>query len=283
VSILLLVSYFQIDEIASLANTIENDLDKNMSYHLKTISRDLKELQSKILKFIDNYDNILNFKKHSTSKQIPMEKLLRFYKDLNSNNDLAEIFEKTFFTTEINRYIEIYPTLVSELATKHNKKIRFNVSGGELQIPDKQWEELFYTFVHFIRNSIDHGIESANERTQKGKPEYGLIEFQFKVSQSKLQIILKDDGAGVDWKKLQRKDPTILNEEDALKRISSGGISSKNSVSELSGRGVGISAIFEVCTKWNGTAELKSIKDIGMTLEIQIPLTKEQKQTRRAA
>src|SRR5690606_15392939 len=124
------------------------------------------------------------------------------------------------------------------------------------KIPDGPWEEIFANFIHFIRNSVDHGIEYPDVRESAGKQNYGMITFQFEMMEKEnekvLKIELQDDGAGIHWEKIAAKDPSVTSHHEALERIKTGGISSKDSVSDISGRGVGVSSIFEAIAGMGG-------------------------------
>ena len=124
------------------------------------------------------------------------------------------------------------------------------------------------------RSLNDHGIETEQERVSAGKDATGEIKFGFKVLGDKLEISLSDDGRGILWEKIAKKDPSITNEQEAIQRIMMGGISSKDEVSDVSGRGVGVSSLFSMVQKWNGDIQVINHPGQGMALKIQVPLKK---------
>jgi two-component system, chemotaxis family, sensor kinase CheA len=278
-------SYFNIKQIANLANETENELDKIINNQESTLSVDklITTLIHEITTFTEKHEGILHFRDSITHKQIEIDNLLSFHQKLPSNRELSVEFQKMFLYTPIKPYLQIYPALVAELAEKSNKEINFITNGTDHRLPDGDWSELFNSFVHFIRNSIDHGIETPEERLSNNKSKAGTIEFSFEIKDELLYMRLSDNGRGIDWKKLSQKDATIRNEDDALKAIIRGGVSEKSEVSELSGRGVGVSAIFEMIKKRNGEYALKNKPGEGFSIESIIPLQTFEKKIRKAA
>jgi len=265
-------SYFNVKVIADLAHEAETHLDEAIKNKSKSssIAHYVHRLKSEISNFIESYDGILQHKESADSKQINIHDLKSFYSLLQDN--LAKDFELKFLQTPIKPFFQIYPQLISELAEKNNKNIGLVLSGSDCRLPDRNWSELFNSFIHFIRNSIDHGIENAEERNLLNKPVQGTIGIDFKIVKDSLCVTLSDDGRGVDWKKLANKDPMIKSEEDALNKIMLGGISENDHVTELSGRGVGVSALFEMIKNWNGSYQITNDLGRGFSIKMTIPL-----------
>ena len=134
------------------------------------------------------------------------------------------------------------------------------------------------SLVHVFRNSVDHGIENPDDRLLKEKDEAGTIVCKFKEKNNKLHIIISDDGMGLDSVKIKEVainkgiDTTSLTENELYKIIFNDNFSTKTTVSEISGRGVGMSAVKNELDKLNGVIEITSQKDIGTTFEFIIPL-----------
>ncbi len=274
-------SYFHIEEITKFAHDFESFLEP--FYNQEHLGDDLKlqileklvALQVSIECYIDSYDKIIQFKNAALQKSIPIKDLDAFGKELKAKHPAwYEKFHAQFYRSEIQPYFQMYPSIISELGLKLNKKVKFILEGGQNQLPERQWEELFGQFIHFVRNSVDHGIETEQERVAAGKDATGEIKFGFKVSGDKLEISLSDDGRGILWEKIAKKDSSITNEQEAIQRIMMGGISSKDEVSDVSGRGVGVSSLFSMVQKWNGDIQVINHPGQGMALKIQVPLKK---------
>jgi two-component system, chemotaxis family, sensor kinase CheA len=263
-------AYFHVLEVTHLCHEFETYLQDY--YDEQSCDKDLKAtVESKIAAvqvalecYIEHYDNIIHYNEVE-SKIIPVSELVEFSKVLRkASPELGEAFGHKFFKTKVAPYFQMYPSIVSELGTKLGKDVRFKLIGENLEIPDGPWEEIFQQFVHFIRNSVDHGIESEGEITFN----FSNVKFQ---SEECLQVVLQDNGRGVDWEKLATKDPSITSLEDALERIKTGGLSAKDEVSETSGRGVGVSSLFHAVANYGGYSEFKSNKGQGMSIKITLP------------
>lgn len=274
-------SYFHIEEITKFAHDFETYLEP--FYNEETLVDDIKlqileklsALQISIECYIDSYDNIIHFKNATHQKSIPIKELDAFGSVLKSKSPaLFEAFHAKFYRTEIQPYFQMYPSIISDLGIKLNKKVRFVLEGGKNFLPERDWEELFGQFIHFVRNSVDHGIETEEERITAGKDATGEIRFSFTLVKDKLEIELSDDGQGIQWEKIARKDPSITNEQEAIERIMVGGISSKDEVSDVSGRGVGVSSLFSMVKDWNGEVQVINRPGQGLALKIHVPLKK---------
>jgi two-component system chemotaxis sensor kinase CheA len=272
-------SYFNISNITELSHSFESYLEpyfkeEHCSDEVKMSALfKIQEIQIAIENFIHEYDQLIQYKSSNTHKAIPYATLENFTKLLGqANPELLETFTQEFNRVDIQPFFQMYPTIVQDLGLKLNKKLKFVIEGANQSLPEDNWEELFGQFIHFVRNSADHGIESEGERLERGKAAEGQIKFSFALTSDKLQITLSDDGRGIDWQKIAAKDPTVQNEQDAINRIMAGGVSSKDEVSDTSGRGVGVSAIFAVVEKWHGKITVKNTLHQGLTLSIEIPL-----------
>lgn len=272
-------SYFYITEVTHLAHDFETFLTPYYDHEScpaelqLTVLEKIMGMQVSIECFIEHFDNILQYKDANATKQIAVKDLDLFSNKLKfSHPALYQQFKDQFYRVKIEPFFQMYPSLVKELGVKLNKEVRFVLAGGQLELPEGNWSELFQQFIHVIRNSMDHGIETPAERLAAGKPEVGEIRFAFDIQDNHLNITLSDDGRGLDWKKLAAKDPSVQCEQDAINRIKDGGISSKDEVSDISGRGVGVSAVFSLAKSWHVEAELINSLGQGMKIVMKIPL-----------
>lgn len=272
-------SYFHIEEITQYAHDFEAFLEPY--YNQESIADDLRlqileklsALQVSIECYIDSYDDIIQFKNSALQKSISVKDLDAFGKELKAKYPvLFESFHNRFCRTEVQPYFQMYPSIVSELGMKLNKKVKFILEGGHNLLPEREWEVLFGQFIHFIRNSVDHGIETETERVAAGKEAVGEIKFKFSITGERLEVELSDDGRGIQWEKIALKDPSITSEHEAIQRIMMGGISSKDEVSDVSGRGVGVSSLFATVQDWNGEIQVINRPGLGLSLKLSVPL-----------
>ncbi|HXH73575.1 MAG TPA: ATP-binding protein [Bacteriovoracaceae bacterium] len=274
-------SYFNIAELTHMAHEFESYLTEY--YNTENCPDDVKllvlektmSIQVAIECYIDHYDSIVQYKDSNSHKSIPVAELNQFLQMLRSKNPvLGQEFKETFFKSKIQPYFQMYPGIVKDLSLKLNKEARFVLEGGEVEIPDGQWDQLFVQFIHVVRNSMAHGMETTEEREGQGKSRQGTITFKFETVLEQLKITLTDDGKGIDWEKMAQKDPTITCEEDAIARILTGGLSSQDEVSEVSGRGVGVSSVYATVEKWGGHLTIENSFKKGMTIVITVPLSR---------
>ncbi len=275
-------SYFYIQEITQLCHDLETFLTQYYDeLHCpaelrQTVVERIMAIEVALECYVEHYDGIIQYKDAANNKTVPLTDLVSFSKLLERRDpELGDLFTQKFFKTKVGPYFQMYPAIVKELGEKLGKDVAFKLVGENVEVPDGQWEEIFQQFIHFIRNSVDHGIEKSEDRIAAGKFPVGQIVFEFGVEdaggQESLIVTLRDDGKGVDWQKIAAKDPSVTCLEDALERIKTGGISSKDEVSETSGRGVGVSSLFSAVEDFGGSSKFTSVWGVGMSIELRLP------------
>ncbi|MBQ2593739.1 MAG: chemotaxis protein CheA [Candidatus Riflebacteria bacterium] len=183
----------------------------------------------------------------------------------------------------VEQLFERFPRMVRDLSKKLNKKINLVVEGKETEMDRTVIDEIGDPMVHLIRNSIDHGIELPEERIAKGKPEVGTITLVARHEGNNVLIEVKDDGKGVDPTIVGRKavekgmftqeQINKMTPEDIQKIIYLPGFSTAATVSDISGRGVGMDAVKAKLEDLNGVLELESKVNEGSKVTIKLPLT----------
>jgi two-component system chemotaxis sensor kinase CheA len=177
-----------------------------------------------------------------------------------------------------------YPKLVRDISKQLNKKIRFEESGGDTKLDKTMIEKIADPLVHIIRNSLDHGIEeSSDERIKAGKPSEGFIKISAKSAGDRVEIVVEDDGRGIDTEKVlvkalglgitTEKEIEAMSDNDKLMMIFNPGLSTKDVISDLSGRGVGTDAVKKTIDELNGKIYLESTKGKGTKLTIDLPVS----------
>ena len=180
--------------------------------------------------------------------------------------------------------IDIFPKMVREISRKLGKDIDFSYSGVEFEIDRRILEEIKDPLIHIIRNSIDHGIESLEERKNSDKNTKGTISLNIsQIGSSHVQIQIIDDGAGIDIEKLKniavenkissKSEVDILTDYDAQMLIFKSGMSTKDIITDLSGRGLGLAIVREKIEKLEGSIHVTSEKNKGTVFEILLPIT----------
>ncbi|MFA5263508.1 MAG: chemotaxis protein CheA [Opitutaceae bacterium] len=171
--------------------------------------------------------------------------------------------------------------LARDLARDFGKKVAFVSIGEETEVDRTVVEEIGDPLVHMVRNSLDHGLETTAERVAAGKPEAGRIEIKAYHQGSNIIIELRDDGHGIDPKKILEKaiklnlaSPTQeYTKEEILSFIFLPGFSTAEKVTAVSGRGVGMDVVRRNIEKLRGKVEIESEVGKGTTFRIKLPLT----------
>jgi len=176
-----------------------------------------------------------------------------------------------------------YPKLVRDLSKKLNKKIKYIEEGKETKLDKTVIEKLADPMIHIIRNSLDHGLETEEERIKKGKNPEGILKISAKSEGDKVIISIEDDGRGIDVEKVVNKALEMrlvdadkidsMTKEEKLKLLFEPGLSTKEEVTELSGRGVGTDAVKKVIEELGGEIHIESEKDKGTKTIFILPLS----------
>jgi len=183
----------------------------------------------------------------------------------------------------IQKVFSRFPRMVRDLSRSLGKDINLEIFGEDTEVDKSVNENIGDPLIHIIRNSIDHGIEHADERIAKGKHGKGRIIISAYQKGTQIVIEVSDDGKGIDVEAVKRKALAqgIITEEEvqkmpdetAINLIFLPGFSTKDVSTELSGRGVGMDVVKTNVGKLNGYVEVVSVKDEGSTFRISLPLT----------
>jgi two-component system chemotaxis sensor kinase CheA len=171
--------------------------------------------------------------------------------------------------------------LVRDLSDELGKKIIFETSGAETELDRTVIEKINDPLVHILRNSIDHGIESPETRKKLGKPEAGTLHLSAEHAGSEVVISIFDDGKGLDAEILRSKaiarglisESDELSEREIFSLIFEAGFSTAETVSNVSGRGVGMDVVRRDIESLRGRVDISSTLGQGTTISIKLPLT----------
>ncbi len=180
--------------------------------------------------------------------------------------------------------LNIVPRIIRDLGKEYNKEIRYEMVGGETEIDRRILEEMKGPLIHLIRNCIDHGIESGDERLKHHKPAAGLLKISISQdSDQQVVICVSDDGRGIDSNKLVSaavkagvigdSEVSELTEEERLMLLFTSGVSTSPFITDVSGRGLGIAIVEEKVTKIGGRIAIQTAPGKGTTFTITLPQT----------
>ncbi|KRQ85997.1 Chemotaxis protein CheA [Caloramator mitchellensis] len=179
----------------------------------------------------------------------------------------------------IEKVFNRFPRMVRDLAQELGKEIEFIVQGEETELDRTVIDEIGEPLVHLLRNAIDHGIETVDERIKSGKPSKGTVRLVAYQEGNKAVIKIEDDGKGIDPEKLRKKAKQLgintegMDEQDLRNLIFLQGFSTSEKVTDVSGRGVGMDVVKTKITALGGTIDLISEVGKGTAFIIRLPLT----------
>ncbi len=175
------------------------------------------------------------------------------------------------------------PKVVRDLARKEKKEVEVEISGGSNLLDKSLIENLEAPLNHMVRNSVDHGLETSEERKANGKSPVGKIEVHAELSQDHFSLIIRDDGRGIDPIKMRHvsvkkgmlteAQAAQLSDADAINLIFKPGFSSAETVTDVSGRGVGMDVVFKNVHKCKGVINVESTVGKGTVITTTIPLS----------
>jgi two-component system chemotaxis sensor kinase CheA len=161
--------------------------------------------------------------------------------------------------------------------------------GNGVRLDAAEWRSFWASFVHLVKNAVDHGLEAPERRAENGKPRQGHVEVSTRLVGSELLVEIADDGRGIDWKAVTRKAADLGlphgNDRDLTEALFANGVSTKDEVTEMSGRGIGLGAVRAECEARGGRMDIVSAIGVGTRVRFRFPAPTSQRptSTRQAA
>uniref|UniRef100_A0A7C4RVS7 Chemotaxis protein CheA n=1 Tax=Fervidobacterium thailandense TaxID=1008305 RepID=A0A7C4RVS7_9BACT len=241
---------------------------------------------------IEKLDNLMNLMGELVIARSRIVDILKKYNIKEVDESLAQLSRITLDLQNVVMKVRMvpiefvfnrFPRMVRDLARNLGKEINFVMEGEETELDRTFVEVIGDPLVHLIRNAIDHGIETKEERIALGKPPIGTVKLSARHEGNNVVIEVEDDGRGMDREKILRKaiEKGLITEEKAqglpderiFDFIFLPGFSTKEQVSELSGRGVGMDVVKNTIESLNGTVSIESKLGKGTKVTIRLPLT----------
>ncbi|MCK5169698.1 MAG: chemotaxis protein CheA, partial [Bacteroidales bacterium] len=284
-----------VSEIQRIINKITSS-EKRIDKIEKTIEKKgtLPSVKENVISSIrvssDKLDQLMNL----VSEMVTTQARLSLYAEQSDDGELLTIAEDVqklsrqlrdnafdIVLVPIETMLTRFQRLVRDLSKELNKDVVFIAEGADTELDKTIIESLTDPLLHILRNSIDHGIESAEIRKRLGKPEQGKIVLKAFYSGANVHIQIHDDGAGIDPEKIKEKainkgiisKDTVLTKKEILDLVFLPGFSIAENVTGVSGRGVGMDVVKRKLIEIRGEAELDSEINVGTTLTIKLPLT----------
>jgi two-component system chemotaxis sensor kinase CheA len=176
-----------------------------------------------------------------------------------------------------------FPRLVRDLSRQLHKEVNLELRGEDTDLDKNLVEALADPLIHLVRNAIDHGIEEPEVRERNDKPREGHVLLSAEQEGDHILLIIEDDGAGMDPDKLRalavkrgmldQEAAARLSDHECYNLIFAAGFSTKEQISDVSGRGVGMDVVKTKISQLNGKLDVDSTLGMGSRIEIQVPLT----------
>jgi len=251
-------------------STVLNGLIKEYSKIIKTDKKSLGPLASNLRKLEQQSERINSSLKNYS---------------IDVGNHIRQAYDSVISlrTIPLSTVLDNYPRYVYELATELGKKVKLTIEGKENEIDKNVIESLADVFMHIVRNAVDHGIETPQERLSVGKNETGNFSITCFPESGNMKIIISDDGRGIDLEKIRQKAlregyvsetaAESLSKEDLINFIFQSGFSVSDKLSNVSGRGVGMDVVRESIEALKGSITVDSAEGKGTTFTIMAPLS----------
>jgi len=248
----------------------------------KRLSENSLQIEGLYKDFLSENEQILGSREKLKSRwiELPAHSLATYAARLPA--DLRYDFVENFLMEPVKNFFDQYDEVMQAVAEQEGKVVNpLQFSGETLKVLPEIYSTLFSTCIHAFRNAVDHGIESPSQRQEKNKPEAGTIQVSFvKIDLpqgSHLRIKIQDDGSGIDPEKIRTRltgkgiDVSKETDDEVIQHIFDSEFSTRDVVTETSGRGVGMDAIAHAAKKMGGRAWVSALIDQGTTLWIEVP------------
>jgi len=280
---------FDVQSIAELCHQAENQLadwnpEAERPLEFENLHGICTQIADTFHEFLDQNKVVFGRSLDSKSRWVEMtvEQIQSFAFRNRLSGELLRAYADEFLSEPVQKYLEHYDGVAATLAEQEGKKLLpLSWVGGDLRVTPEPLQTLFGSLVHAYRNAVDHGLEPEADRLAAGKPGSGCIQTRFRREIRDdypwLIIEIEDDGRGINpariRQKLSEKGLASMEETDqqVIQHVFDSQFSTRNAVSETSGRGVGMDAILNSALDLGGTARVESRLNLGTVLIIEFP------------
>ena len=197
-----------------------------------------------------------------------------------TTNEIQESIMKVRMVP-IGQVFDRFPRLVRDVAKARGKEVQLAISGAETDLDKTIVDEVGEPLMHLLRNCVDHGIETPDERVKRGKPRHGTISLNAYHEGNQIIIEVSDDGNGIDLEKVRARgvkqglidNDDRLSDREIVELIFTPGFSTAEVISDVSGRGVGMDVVKKNITRLKGVFDVNTVPGSGTTFTIKLPLT----------
>ena len=231
-------------------------------------------------------DGLTVIDRHSDAWERGRRNLDRFGEAVDQLSRVSQSLQKGVLDTRmtpVSPLFNRFRRVVRDLAKERGKQVELQIRGEKTELDKRMIDELGDPLMHLVRNSVDHGLETTESRRESGKPETGTILLEASHSGNNVFIKITDDGAGIDLDKICAKvlqrgllSASAINDladDQILDYIWHPGFSTAKSITDVSGRGVGMDVVRNRIQQLNGSVDVESVPHEGTTFTIRLPLT----------
>lgn len=292
---------FHLDEIAETCHEMEDIIASLYGQYVDTDLPLAPEIEENLVSKIEEVENEFNeilknnqevlklesWEDHEPKVEINFSTVRDHYRMLleqRSHTQLTTNFFNLFYSRPIKRLLNHYNDVIQQVARARKKIIApVKVFHNDIRIVEENYFELFESLIHIFRNIVDHGIESPEDRKRTGKTQEGNVKIEVTETTEDhtkfLEILISDDGKGIDPNSVKEKirelgrwdEIATKSNEEIIQHIFDGGVTTKEEVTEISGRGVGMDVVKDEVEKLNGTVWVESQMGVGTSFKIRFP------------
>ncbi|WP_049915460.1 chemotaxis protein CheA [Natrialba taiwanensis] len=276
------------DADADTDESIDGDSDSTSE---SSVTHSSKEVES-IRVDVEQVDQLYNQVEEMVTSRIKLRKIIEGSDLVEAEDELEEHGKITASLQDtvleirlvpLKKIVGNFPRVVRDLAREQDKEIDFRMEGVDIEMDRSILNELSDPLMHLIRNAVDHGIESPEERERKGKPREGTITLTGERERDRVSVTVEDDGGGLNVEKIRSKavekgimsedEVALLDDSEVYDLIFHPGFSTTDEVTEVSGRGVGMDVVNQVVRGVDGSINVESEPDEGTAITLMLPVS----------
>lgn len=288
---------FGVEKPASMLHDLEDQIaDGVLKYDMTTISSLIEfaifEVDVELRKFITEFGPLVGISEDGvkdTSRWVPQKDLAALHSDLVGTlgpaNPIARAFYDRWMLDDAQALFGHFERVVTEVAHRRGKEARCVILPSKTRVVGRRYRGVIGALVHVFRNSVAHGIEEPSERSLRGKPREGTVTVRMTEPAEKpgrLRILVTDDGGGIAVDQLKKAAieaglitearAKAMTEAEAQDLVFGAGVSTARGVTDVAGRGVGLSALREEVEAMGGKVSVASVERKGTAFELELPL-----------
>jgi two-component system chemotaxis sensor kinase CheA len=268
-------SLFNATSIADVAHELETKL---LDEGAELFEEDIQRLASAWARLSDRLATVMEIdsKDRVEVTHGEIDELVRAAFARTPHQKLAQMLEELKYEPAVARFQRI-KRQARALARRLGKAPPTVVcDGGGVRLPAARWAPFWSAFVHVVRNAVDHGIGTAEERASAGKPPNGKLTLRARSESDHVTIQVSDDGRGIDWERIRERAREAglphQNQSALVDALFAEGLSTAENVTRVSGRGIGLSALRQACRDLDGTIQVTSKPGDGTTFIFRFPV-----------